>query len=71
VIPLLLGKEDVAILDHQVHASVQLAVSVAKSSGTKVEMIRHNNMEMLESRIQKNQKEGTRVWYFADGVYSM
>ncbi|RMG31486.1 MAG: aminotransferase class I/II-fold pyridoxal phosphate-dependent enzyme, partial [Methanobacteriota archaeon] len=70
-IPSLLDVKDVAILDHQVHASVQNAVRIAKAGGVHVEMIRHNNLENLEWRLNKLSKEYRNVWYFLDGVYSM
>jgi len=70
-IPLLVQPEDVVIMDHQVHASVGNAVQIAKAGGARVEMIRHSNMEMLENRIQKLSKCYKKIWYMADGVYSM
>ncbi|MDX2250359.1 MAG: aminotransferase class I/II-fold pyridoxal phosphate-dependent enzyme [Bacteroidia bacterium] len=71
LIPTIIGDDDVVILDHQVHASVALAVQTVKARSVKVEMIRHNSIEMLEQRIQKLRKEYNKIWYFADGVYSM
>jgi len=70
-IPVVVGDDDVVVLDHQVHASVQTAVQLLKARGIKVEMIRHNNMEMLEARIIKLQTQYSKVWYMADGIYSM
>ena len=70
-IPALIRREDAVILDQQVHASVQNAVAVVKSNGTYVEMIRHNRMDMLESRLQKLQERYSRIWYMTDSVYSM
>ncbi|MEO1513398.1 MAG: aminotransferase class I/II-fold pyridoxal phosphate-dependent enzyme [Bacteroidota bacterium] len=70
-IPVLVGQNDVVILDQQVHASVQSAVLQVKAKGVPVETIRHNNMEFLESRIQKHQENCEKVWYMADGIYSM
>ncbi|RME59289.1 aminotransferase class I/II-fold pyridoxal phosphate-dependent enzyme, partial [Candidatus Parcubacteria bacterium] len=70
-IPSLVDAADAIIMDHQVHASVQNAVRIAKSSGVHVEMIRHSNMENLEWRIEKLSREFRNVWYCADGVYSM
>ncbi|MEL6670672.1 MAG: aminotransferase class I/II-fold pyridoxal phosphate-dependent enzyme [Bacteroidota bacterium] len=70
-IPVLVEDEDAVILDHQVHASVQMAVGPLRQRGVKVEMIRHNHMDMLESRIKKLQQTHKKVWYMADGIYSM
>ncbi|MFT4972654.1 MAG: 7-keto-8-aminopelargonate synthetase-like enzyme [Saprospiraceae bacterium] len=71
VIPTLIGKEDAIILDHQVHASVQNAAKLAIANGTYVEMIRHNRVDYLEARIKKLQTKYRKIWYMADGVYSM
>ena len=70
-IPVLINSNDAVILDHQVHASVNMAVQIIKSTGVRVEMVRHNSMDMLENRIKKLQSKYKRIWYLADGVYSM
>ena len=69
-IPTIIREEDAVILDHQVHTSVQEATQKLLSKGVRVEMIRHNNLEMLERTVQSLSKY-RRVWYMADGVYSM
>ncbi|MFM2266957.1 MAG: hypothetical protein RL757_398 [Bacteroidota bacterium] len=71
VIPTLIGRDDAVILDHQVHASVQTMVQIAKANGTHVELVRHNRMDMLEERIKKLRDKHEKIWYMADGVYSM
>ena len=70
-IPVLIGKSDAVILDHQVHNSVQTAVKLVKAEGTRVELLRHNRMDLLELRIQELSKSNDEVWYMADGIYSM
>ncbi|MER2997674.1 bifunctional aminotransferase class I/II-fold pyridoxal phosphate-dependent enzyme/GNAT family N-acetyltransferase [Pontibacter populi] len=70
-IPGLIRQTDLVILDHQAHASIQEAVKKLLSQGVTVEMIRHNNLEMLEERIKKQRNKYERIWYMADGVYSM
>lgn len=70
-IPIIIRQNDLIILDHLVHTSVQEAAKKMLSQGVKIEMIRHNNLEMLESIIQKNRSKFDRIWYMADGVYSM
>jgi 7-keto-8-aminopelargonate synthetase-like enzyme len=70
-LPILIGDEDLVILDHQVHGSVQLAVQQLKARGTKVEMIKHNRMDMLEDMIKENPNKYNKIWYMADGLYSM
>ncbi len=71
VLPLVIGSKDAVILDHQVHSSVQFSIKIASSNGAYVESIRHNRMDYLENRIKKLQGEYEKVWYLADGVYSM
>lgn len=71
VIPSIVRDEDVVLLDHQVHYSAQSACQMLKPRGIPVEMIRHNNMNMLEDRIKQLRDKHTKIWYMADGVYSM
>src|SRR5687767_9390458 len=52
VIPCVVRDEDAVILDHQVHWSVQSAAQVLKTKGVPLEMIRHNNLNMLEDKIK-------------------
>ena len=71
VIPTVVRDEDAVILDHQVHWSVQNAAQLLKVRGIPVQLVRHNNLEMLESLIQKLASKVSKIWYMADGVYSM
>tara|TARA_R110002072_G_scaffold4240_1_gene29923 strand:- start:9377 stop:11788 length:2412 start_codon:yes stop_codon:yes gene_type:complete len=71
VIPTVVRDEDTVILDHQVHWSVQSAAAMLKTRGIPVEMIRHNNLDMLESKIKEHAGKSGNIWYMADGVYSM
>jgi 7-keto-8-aminopelargonate synthetase-like enzyme/arginyl-tRNA--protein-N-Asp/Glu arginylyltransferase len=70
-IPVLVGNKDAIILDHQVHNSVHTAVEIMKARGAYVELLRHNNMDMLEDRIKILRQKYKRIWYMADGIYSM
>lgn len=70
-IPSLVRSGDAIILDHQVHWSVQSACQVLKSQGVAVDMIRHNHLGMLEDRIKFHSARSQRIWYMADGIYSM
>lgn len=71
IIPSVVDDSDGVILDHQVHWSVQSAVNPLKLRSVPVEMIRHNNLEMLEDKIKKLQSKCSKIWYMADGMYSM
>jgi 7-keto-8-aminopelargonate synthetase-like enzyme len=70
-LPVIINKEDAVILDHQVHTSVGFAAQVLKADGVKLDVIRHNNLEKLEEKIIHYSKNHQKVWYLADGVYSM
>jgi 7-keto-8-aminopelargonate synthetase-like enzyme len=70
-IPVLVGDHDAVILDLQVHACVQTAAQLLKARGVHVELIRHNRVDLLEERIIELQQKHEKVWYMADGVYSM
>jgi len=71
VIPTLIRDEDAVIMDHQVHWSVQNACQLLKLRGIPVEMIRHANLDMLEEKIKQLASKCNKIWYMADGVYSM
>ena len=71
VIPTAVRDDDAVILDHQVHWSVQNAAQLLKIRGIPVSLIRHNSLDMLEDRIKKLSGKVKKIWYMADGVYSM
>lgn len=70
-IPVIVDDRDAVILDHNVHASVQTCCEMLKARHIPIDIIRHSNMEMLEEKIKKYASTHNKVWYFADGVYSM
>jgi 7-keto-8-aminopelargonate synthetase-like enzyme len=70
-LPVLIGPGDAVVLDQQVHASVQVAADQLRLQGTAVEMIRHNKMDRLERMIARLAPRHRRIWFLADGVYSM
>jgi 7-keto-8-aminopelargonate synthetase-like enzyme len=70
-IPVLVGSEDCIIMDHQVHNSVQIAVNLVKSQGVTVELLRHNRIDLLEERVKFLRSKYKKIWYMADGIYSM
>ena len=71
VIPNAVSDQDAIILDHQVHWSVQSAAKVLKNRSVPIDMIRHNNLDMLEDKIKSLSDKHKRIWYMADGIYSM
>ena len=70
-LPVLVGDGDTVILDHQVHWSVQDAAKRLQLRGVTIELVRHNQMDKLEEKIRKAGSKSDKIWYMADGVYSM
>lgn len=70
-IPTIISDNDAIVIDHQVHSSVQTAVGLLKARKINIEMIRHNRMDMLEEKIIALKNKHEKVWYMADGIYSM
>ncbi|MFG6686743.1 aminotransferase class I/II-fold pyridoxal phosphate-dependent enzyme [Mariniflexile sp. HNIBRBA6329] len=71
VIPNAVNDRDAIILDHQVHWSVQSAAKVLKNRSVPIDMIRHNDLNMLEDKIKSLSDKRKKIWYMADGIYSM
>ncbi len=69
-LPVIIGSGDTVVVDQMVHHSVQMALNHVRAQGSSIEMIRHSAIDRLE-RILKRVPPGQRVWYLADGVYSM
>ncbi|MBL0032170.1 MAG: aminotransferase class I/II-fold pyridoxal phosphate-dependent enzyme [Bacteroidetes bacterium] len=70
-IPVLVGKDDAVIMDAQVHDSIQTAVQFLKNRDIHTEIVRHNRIDILENRIKSLKDSYKKIWYMADGVYSM
>lgn len=70
--PLLFQPGDVVLYDRMVHHSVQVALASLGRRGPRVEMVRHADLDALESATRTALAGGAdKVWYCADGVYSM
>jgi len=70
-LPILIGDDDAIIIDQQVHNSVQTAAQLVKARGVPISVSRHNDMKHLEQKIAKLAAKHKKVWFLADGVYSM
>lgn len=70
-IPVVVEDGDAVILDMQVHSSIQMTVQMLKARGITMAVVRHNDMESLERKLIELKAKHNKVWYFADGVYSM
>ncbi len=71
VMPMVVHDEDAIVLDQQAHFSMQTAAQLLRPRGVPVEVIRHNNFEMLEDKIAALAPRRRKIWYVVDGVYSM
>jgi 7-keto-8-aminopelargonate synthetase-like enzyme len=69
--PTLIGSKDLLLLDHQVHHSVHTAATLVQAGGAQVELIPHNDLGSLERRLEEHRHTYRRIWYAADGLYSM
>jgi len=71
-LPILVDRRDVVLHDHQVHHSVQVALAALGTRGPRVEAVPHNDLDALERGILVALGQGARrIWYAADGIYSM
>lgn len=70
-LPGLVDDDDAVILDHHVHASVRSAAQSLKVRGVPVRLVRHSDIGDLEALFHQLRPDHRRVWYLADGVYSM
>ncbi|HET7540112.1 MAG TPA: aminotransferase class I/II-fold pyridoxal phosphate-dependent enzyme [Polyangiaceae bacterium] len=70
-IPVLVAPNDAIVMDQQVHDSVQRACRLATTIGTHLEVVRHNRCDLLERKLEDLCARHPRVWYMADGTYSM
>jgi len=71
VLPVLVGPGDLVLLDHQVHASVQLTAHALRGLGAHVRHLPHNDVHALNSVLAESASKHHKVWYLADGIYSM
>jgi len=71
-LPILFEDDDVVLYDRQVHHSVQTALTSLGVRGPRRDMVPHNDLDALETSIKAAIAGGARrVWYCADGIYSM
>ena len=71
VFPALICKADAIVADRQAHNSLRDAIVSMKGRGVHTEVLPHNDMAALRDRLEKLCASYERVWYVADGVYSI
>lgn len=70
-LPVLIDPHDAVLVDAQVHHGVQSVLPQLRELGADVTLVPHNNMLLLEHKIKRAAPAHRKVWYLADGVYSM
>jgi len=70
-LPILIGSEDAVVCDQLVHNSVQAVLPTLKAAGTTCRFVRHSRIDKLDRLVGALAQRHRRVWYLADGVYSM
>lgn len=70
-IPLFILPTDAVIMDYLAHSSMQTIIQGARGNGVHIEYLEHNDMDKLDSMVTELSEKYQKVWYFADGVYSM
>jgi 7-keto-8-aminopelargonate synthetase-like enzyme len=70
-LPILIGREDAVICDQLVHNSVQAVLPTMQAGGTVCRFVRHSRLDRLSEMVETLSARHPRVWYLADGVYSM
>ena len=71
VMPVVIEEGDAIIMDQQVHSSVQDAARKLQVNGIYIDILRHNQMEQLKTKIEELTPKHQKIWYLCDGVYSM
>ncbi|MDI3290938.1 bifunctional aminotransferase class I/II-fold pyridoxal phosphate-dependent enzyme/GNAT family N-acetyltransferase [Polyangium sp. 15x6] len=72
VLPALLTEKDAIVCDHQVHRSVDDAITLqcARSNATKV-IVKHGELDRALDVLRQLSVKHQNVWFACDGVYSM
>lgn len=68
-LPLLVGRDDLVLIDVQAHASLHVAVSLLKAQGVRVQTVAHSAPEQVARKLKAS--DAPRVWLLIDGIYSM
>lgn len=70
-LPSLVGPDDLALVDAQTHDSVHLAAGNLRGNGVTVESVPHRDVVFLAHRLAEVAGQFNKVWYLADGIFSM
>lgn len=71
VIPLLMRKNSLLLMDQEVHNSVHRSGIEAKGGGAKVLQFNHDDFQQLEDQLRLHRRQHDHALIALDGVYSM
>lgn len=70
-IPVIVDDHDLVIADSRAHNSMQMSLDLLAKRNVPRLTVEHNNVDALENILQEQQHRFRKIWYFADGIYSM
>lgn len=70
-LPVLVTEKDAIVMDHQIHYSVQMAGTLLRAAGARVEIVRHSEHARALELVRELAPKYRTVWFACDGVYSM
>jgi 7-keto-8-aminopelargonate synthetase-like enzyme len=68
-LPVLIEDGDSVVIDQFAHASLHTALRLVPTAP--LEIVRHNRMDLLDAALTRLAPTSKRIWYVADGLYSM
>ncbi|HVV81802.1 MAG TPA: bifunctional aminotransferase class I/II-fold pyridoxal phosphate-dependent enzyme/GNAT family N-acetyltransferase [Kofleriaceae bacterium] len=70
-LPVLATEKDAIVLDHQAHHTMHAAATLCRAGGTRVELVRHGELDGVAELIERLSRTSRTVWFLCDGVFSM
>jgi 7-keto-8-aminopelargonate synthetase-like enzyme len=68
-LPVLVRDDDAVLIDQFAHASLHAATELLRD--VPVHLVRHGGLDQIEQLIEKMSPDHDRIWFVADGLYSM
>ncbi len=68
-LPVLVGPDDLVLIDLQAHASLHVAATLLRGQGIKVHTVAHNAPDHIVHKLRRS--DAPKVWLLVDGIYSM
>jgi 7-keto-8-aminopelargonate synthetase and related enzymes len=70
IIPLVINSDDAILVDQYANSRLLISADFCKDEKYYVEIIRHNDIQFLEERLNELKGKYKRIWYLADSIYS-